>query len=127
MRLYHTWSSNINSFYCVVIVMVMGEAGNPEVIWTVQVVAPTEIHMMVTVRYDSISVTTKDNCGCGTKRSCTNNQTNHSIHSRNLHKKLQFFPLPRGNNIVGSLLIFFFSFTFAASLTCNPSCIFSFY
>lgn len=32
-----------------VTVMVMGEAGNPEAIWTVQVVAPTEIHMMVTV------------------------------------------------------------------------------
>lgn len=29
--------------------IVMAEAGNPEAIWTVQVVAPTEIHMMVTV------------------------------------------------------------------------------
>lgn len=32
-----------------VIAIVMGEAVNPETIWTVQVVAPTEIHMMVTV------------------------------------------------------------------------------
>lgn len=33
-----------------VTVMAMAEAGNPEAIWTVRVVAPTEIHMMVTVR-----------------------------------------------------------------------------
>lgn len=39
----------------------MGEAGNPEAIWNVQAVAPTEIHMMVTVRYDSMSVMTTDN------------------------------------------------------------------
>lgn len=32
-----------------VTVTVMGEAVSPEAIWTVQVVAPTEIHMMVTV------------------------------------------------------------------------------
>lgn len=39
--------------YYLVTAIVMVEAGNPEAIWTVQVVAPTEIHMMVTVSYDS--------------------------------------------------------------------------
>lgn len=39
--------------YYLVTAIVMAEAGNPEAIWTVQVVASTEIHMMVTVSYDS--------------------------------------------------------------------------
>lgn len=83
--------------------MVMGEAGNPEPIWTVQVEAPTEIHMMVTVRYDSISVMTTDK-HCGTKKSCTNNQPNHSIDYRNLQSRdAAVFPLPRGKSISGSL------------------------
>lgn len=34
--------------------MAMAEAGKPEAIWTVQVGALTENHMMVTVRYDFI-------------------------------------------------------------------------
>lgn len=47
--------------------MVMVEAGNPEAIWTVQVVAHTETHMtVVTVRYDSLSLVTTDN-HCGTE------------------------------------------------------------
>lgn len=63
-------------FYYSVTAMVMGEAGNREAIWTVQVGAPTEIHMMVTVRYDSLSVKSTDD-HCGAKKSCTNNQPNH--------------------------------------------------
>lgn len=70
----------------------MVEAGNPEATWIVQVVvvaaaaAPTEIHMMVTVRYNSMSVMTTDN-HCGTKKSCTNNQPNHTIDYRNLQSQ----------------------------------------
>lgn len=46
--------------------MAMAEAGNPEATWTVQVVAPTENHMMVTVRYIFNSVVVKeDSCGNG--------------------------------------------------------------
>lgn len=40
----------------IVTVIVMEVAENPEAIWIVQVVAPTEIHMMVTVRYTSFKV-----------------------------------------------------------------------
>lgn len=40
--------------------MVMAEAGNPETIWIGQVVAPIEIRMMVTVRYNFMSVMTAE-------------------------------------------------------------------
>lgn len=49
--------------------MAMAEAGNPEATWTVQVVAPTEIHMMVTVRYVFNSVVIKED-SCGKRKSC---------------------------------------------------------
>lgn len=85
--------------------MVMGEAGNPEAIWTVQVVAPTEIHMMVTVRYDSMSVWQQV-----TKKSCTNNHPNHSSDYCNIQSQdAAVFPLPRGNRISSSLFLNIFS------------------
>lgn len=101
----------------------MGEAGNPEAIWTVQVVAPTEIHMMVTVRYDSMSIMTTDN-HCGTKKSCTHDQPNHIIDYHNLQSQdTAVFPSPEETAFQAAFLNLFF-FPFAAPLTCNPSCIF---
>lgn len=79
--------------------MVMGEAGNPEATWTVQVVAPTEIHMMVMVRHDSISVMATKDKHCGTKKSCTNNQPDHSIDYHNLLSQEAAVFLPSGNDI----------------------------
>lgn len=52
-----TWSPSYNFPCCVVtVVTATEEAGIHEAIWTVQVVALTEIHMRVTVRYDHMSV-----------------------------------------------------------------------
>lgn len=63
------------SIYNLVTVTAMVEAGSPETTWTVQVVAHTETHTMVTVRYVFISVVaTEDNCG--KKKSYKNNQPN---------------------------------------------------
>lgn len=105
--------------------MAMVEAGSPEAIWTVQVVAPIEIHMMVTVRYDFISVVAKDD-HCGTKKSCKNNQPNHSIDYCNLQSHgAAVFPQPRGNSISGSLIELFIPFTII--LPWNLSFIFSCY
>ena len=55
---HHIWSSNNNCLYHVAIAMVMAEAAKAEATWTVRVVAPTEIHTMVMVRYDSMNVIT---------------------------------------------------------------------
>lgn len=71
--------------------MVMGAAGNREATWTVQAVAPTEIHVMVMVRHDSISVMTTKDKHCGTKKSCTKYQPNHSIAYRNLLSQAAVF------------------------------------
>lgn len=106
--------------------MAMGEAENPEITWTVQVVAPTEIHMMVTVRHDSMIVMTTDT-NCGTKKSCTNYQPNQTIDYQSpATSPCTFFPLTRENRISGSLFKLFF-FPFATTLTCTPSCVFSCY
>lgn len=86
--------------------MATAESGNPEAIWTVQVVAPIEILMMVTVRYDFVK-----GDKCGIKKNCTNNQPNHSnnIDYCNLQSQdAAIFPQPRGNRISDSLIKFSF-------------------
>ena len=87
--------------------MAMGEAENREITWTVQVVAPTEIHMMVTVRHDSMIVMMTDTY-CGTKKSRINNQPNQTIDYQSpVTSPCTFFPLTRENRISDSLFKLF--------------------
>ena len=92
--------------------MVMGEAGNPEAIWTVQVVAPTEIHMMVTVRYDSMSIMTTDNHFVAQRRAAQMTNQNDIIDYHNLQSQVTaVFPSPEETAFQAPFLkLFFFPF-----------------